>query len=245
MCDFFPPQSLPAVPECTEVVETVAGMAAGFYAQDMSIFTGIPSAAFEFYAALEPNNQKSWWLEHQDTYDAEVRLPLLALQSGLSSRFGPGKLFRPHRDVRFSRDKAPYKSAQGMFVSNYEEVGFYLQISAQGLMLGGGCHSFPPAQLSRYRAAVDATASGTALTSILAELITAGFSIEGQVLRTVPRGFPKDHPRPQLLKHKTLSASIQLGQPEWLHTAQALERISGQWELLRPLVDWLLRYAAP
>ena len=191
MYDFFPPQSLPAVPECTEVVETVAGMAAGFYAQDMSIFTGI------------------------------------------------------HRDVRFSRDKAPYKSAQGMFVSNYEEVGFYLQISAQGLMLGGGCHSFPPAQLSRYRAAVDATASGTALTSILAELVTAGFSIEGQVLRTVPRGFPKDHPRPQLLKHKTLSASIQLGQPEWLHTAQALERISGQWELLRPLVDWLLRYAAP
>ena len=211
----------------------------------MNTFTGIPTAALEFYAALEQHNNKTWWLEHKDAYDADVRQPLLALQGGLSSKFGPGKLFRPYRDVRFSRAKEPYKTAQGMFTSNYGEVGFYLQIDAAGLLLGGGCHSFPPAQLSRYRAAVDAAASGKALAGIVAELAGAGFTVEGRVLKTVPREFPRDHPRAELLKHKTLSASTRLGRPEWLHTAGALERISGQWEMLRPLVDWVLRYAAP
>lgn len=211
----------------------------------MNTFTGIPPAALEFYAALEQHNTKAWWLEHRDAYDADVHLPLLALQSSLLPRFGPGKLFRPHRDVRFAANKAPYKTAQGMFCSNYGEVGFYLQLDASGLLLGGGCHSFPPAQLSRYRAAVDAAASGSALAAIVAELAATGFSVEGQALKTVPSHFSKDHPRAGLLKHKTLSATIRLERSEWLHTAEAAERISVQWELLRPLVDWLLRYAAP
>ncbi len=211
----------------------------------MNVFMGIPPAAFEFYAALEQHNDKAWWVEHKDTYDADVRQPLLSLQGELSPRFGPGKLFRPYRDVRFTPDTAPYKTGQGMFQSNYEEVGFYLQISAEGLMLGGGCHSFPPAQLSRYRTAVDAAASGTALVSIVAALTSAGYIVQGQALKTLPRGFAADHPRAELLKHKTLSASIQLGQPDWLHTALAQERISAHWELLRPLVEWVIRYAAP
>ena len=211
----------------------------------MNTFTGIPPAALEFYAALEQHNTKAWWLDHKDVYDADVRRPLLALQSGLLPRFGPGKLFRPHRDVRFSANKAPYKTAQGMFCSNYGEVGFYLQLDAYGLLLGGGCHSFPPAQLSRYRAAVDAAASGTALAALVEELAGAGFTVAGQDLKTVPRDFPKDHPHAELLKYKTLSASIRLERADWLHTAEVSERISVQWELLRPLVDWLLRYAAP
>lgn len=211
----------------------------------MNTFSGIPPAALDFYTALEQHNNKTWWREHKDVYDADVRQPLLALQDGLSAKFGPGKLFRPYRDVRFSPDKAPYKTAQGMFASNYGEVGFYLQIDAAGLLLGGGCRSFPPAQLSRYRAAVDAATSGTALVALVAELAVAGFTVEGKVLKTVPREFHRDHPRAELLKHKTLSASTRLDQPEWLHTADARERISEQWELLRPLVDWVLRYAAP
>ncbi len=211
----------------------------------MDTFSGIPAAAMDFYTALEDNNNRPWWLEHKDTYDADVLAPLAALLRVLEPRFGPGKIFRPYRDMRFSSNKEPYKNAQGMFVSNYEGVGFYLQVSADGLLIGGGCHSFPPAQLSRYRAAVDASASGKVLTAIITALEHAGFVIEGQTLKTLPRGFPKDHPRAELLKHKTLSASAQLGTPSWLASESAQDRITEHWERLRPLVDWLIRYAAP
>ena len=202
-------------------------------------------AAVEFYAALEVNNNKEWWLEHKDMYDAVVRAPLLALQRAAEGRFGSAKIFRPYRDVRFSPDKSPYKIAQGMFISNYEEVGFYVQIDADGLLVGGGYHSSAPAQLSRYRAAVDSSASGAALETIVAGLNSAGFIIEGQSLKRVPQGFPKDHPRAELLRHKTLSASKHLGTPPWLETAQAEQEIMSAWEQLRPLVDWVVRYAAP
>lgn len=211
----------------------------------MDTFTGIPAAALEFYAALEENNNKAWWLEHKEQYDAEVRLPLEALAGALEARFGTAKIFRPYRDVRFSPDKTPYKTAQGMFLSNHEGVGFYLQVSADGLLVGGGYHSFSPAQLARYRSAVDASASGLALAGILAGLSAAGFRIEGETLKTVPRGLAKDHPRAELLKHRTLSASIAPGKTAWMEDAEAEARIAGYWEQLRPLVDWVIRYAAP
>lgn len=211
----------------------------------MDTFTGIPAAALEFYAALEENNSKAWWLEHKEQYDADVRRPLEALAGALEPRFGTAKIFRPYRDVRFSPDKTPYKTAQGMFLSNHEGVGFYLQVSADGLLAGGGYHSHSPAQLARYRAAVDASASGQALDTILADLQAAGFRIEGETLKTVPRGLAKDHPRAELLKHKTLSASIAPGRPDWMDDEQAEARIAGLWEQLRPLVDWVVRYAAP
>lgn len=211
----------------------------------MNTFTGIPAAALEFYAALEENNSKAWWLENKDRYDADVRLPMQELADAMESRFGTAKIFRPYRDVRFTPDKTPYKTAQGMFLSNHEGVGFYLQVSADGLLVGGGYRSFSPAQLARYRAAVDASASGQALEAILATLAGAGFQIEGETLKTVPRGFAKDHPRGELLKHKTLSASLAPGNPDWMEGTEAAARIAGHWEQLRPLVEWVVRYAAP
>ena len=83
------------------------------------------------------------------------------------------------------------------------------------------------------------------LAGVAAALSEAGFTIEGQKLKTVPRGFPRDHPRAGLLKHKTLSASMPLGLPGWMDTPGARAAVAGHWEQLRPLVDWTIRYAAP
>jgi uncharacterized protein (TIGR02453 family) len=211
----------------------------------MSTFSGIPTAAVEFYAELEDNNNREWWLAHKDRYDDEVKVPLESLLADLAPVFGPAKLFRPYRDVRFSPDKSPYKTAQGAFASNYEGVGFYLQVSADGLLVGGGYHSHSPAQLARYRTAVDAPVSGAALARIVEVVADFGFVVEGEKLKTVPRGFPKDHPRAELLKHKTMSASVMLGSPDWLETPGAQQEVAARWEQLRPLVDWVIRYAAP
>ena len=211
----------------------------------MNTFAGIPPEAFRFYAQLEDNNNRDWWLEHKATYDASVKEPLTLLLSELEPEFGPAKLFRPNRDIRFSLDKSPYKTAQGAFAARQEGVGFYLQINADGLLIGGGYHSNTPAQLARFRAAADASASGAALQDIVDAVAVAGFAIEGEKLKTIPRGFDKDHPRAELLKHKSLSAGVEVGQPEWVSTPAAKEQIAERWRQLRPLVEWVGRYAAP
>ena len=117
----------------------------------MNTFAGIPPEAFSFYAQLEENNNRDWWLEHKGMYEEAVKEPLTLLLSELEPEFGPAKLFRPNRDIRFSLDKSPYKTAQGAFAARQEGVGFYLQINADGLLIGGGNHSHTPAQLARFR----------------------------------------------------------------------------------------------
>ncbi|MGX1160009.1 uncharacterized protein (TIGR02453 family) [Arthrobacter sp. SLBN-100] len=211
----------------------------------MTTFQGIPAAAFEFYKELQDNNNREWWLENKDRYQMLVREPFIALLAELEPRFGPGKIFRPNRDIRFSQDKSPYKTAQGAFASIQEGVGYYLQISAEGLLVGGGYHSHTPAQLARYRNSVDASGTGESLRHIVAAVAAAGFMVEGEKLKTVPRGYPQDHPRAELLKHKSLSAATHLGQPGWLATPAAVQEIAALWDELRPLVDWVGRHAAP
>jgi uncharacterized protein (TIGR02453 family) len=211
----------------------------------MTVFAGIPDDAFRFYADLEENNNRDWWLEHKPVYDAVVREPLTLLLAELEPRFGPAKLFRPNRDVRFSPDKSPYKTAQGAFAATAEGVGFYLQLSADGLLVGGGCHTHTPAQLARFRGAVDDPASGGALQEIVRSVEAAGFAVEGESLKTVPRGFDRDHPRAELLKHKSLTAGVNVGQPGWLAGPGAVQEVARRWEDLRPLVEWVGRYAAP
>lgn len=211
----------------------------------MTTFQGIPAAAFGFYAALELNNNRQWWEANKDSYREFVREPLELLLAELEPRFGPGKIFRPYRDMRFSPDGMPYKTAQGAFASTQDSVGHYLHIGADGLAVGGGCHSDAPAQLARYRNSVDASGTGEALRQITGGLAAAGFSLGGGKLKTVPRGFARDHPRAGLLKHKWLSADFSLGRPEWVSTPAAAGHVSDLWDQLRPLVDWVSRHAAP
>jgi uncharacterized protein (TIGR02453 family) len=211
----------------------------------MKTFEGIPAAAIGFYAELELNNNREWWLEHKSGYETLIREPLEALLAELEPRFGPAKIFRPNRDIRFSPDKSPYKTAQGAFASVQEGVGYYLQLSADGLLVGAGCHSYSPAQIARFRKSVDANGTGESLQQIIATLSGAGFSVEGERLKTVPRGFPRDHPRAELLKHKSLSAVVELQQPDWLSSPSATEEVARRWEQLRPLAEWMGRHAAP
>ena len=163
----------------------------------------------------------------------------------LEPEFGEAKLFRPNRDIRFSLDKSPYKTAQGALAAVAEGTGFYVQLSADGLLIGGGYHTHTPAQLARFRSAVDAPSSGGVLQQIVEQVAALGFTVEGETLKTVPRGFAKDHPRAELLKHKSLAAGMHVGRPDWISTPDAAREVARRWEELRPLVEWIGRYAAP
>ena len=204
-------------------------------------FEGFPDEGLVFYEGLEADNTKTYWTRNKAAYDAHVRAPLQALVDELAGEFGPAKVFRPYRDVRFSNDKTPYKTHQGAVVtSEGRGVGsWYVQISAEGLRVSGGCWRLESDQVGRYRRAVADPVQGPRLEEEVARLAAAGFSIEGERLTRVPAGHSADDDRVELLRHKSLHASRMWEPADWLHTPRALEEVRSAWREFRPLNDWL------
>lgn len=207
-------------------------------------FLGFPIRAVHFYQDLEEQNTKEFWAAHKSTYDDDVRAPMEALVAELAD-FGAAKVYRPYRDVRFSHDKTPYKDHQGAIVNVFKRAGWYVAIGPDGLLAGGGCYALAPDQLTSFRRAVGAGAPGEQLAAIVTALESAGFEVSGETLKTAPRGFSKDHPLIDLLRHKSLSARRHFGTPPWLDTPEALAHVRAAWEGVRPLVDWLDKHVGP
>lgn len=199
-------------------------------------FEGIPFAALDFYEDLAADNSKTFWTDHKHVYDESVRAPLQALGAELADEFGPAKLFRPYRDVRFSADKTPYKINQGMW---FDDTSVYIHVDAAGLMLAGGYWRTAPDQVARLRAAIDNDVAAVRLQAALDAVRKAGFEVGGTRLTRVPNGFAKDHPRADLLRHKTLTAHREYGSPDWLCTPRAKGRIAVALRKLAPLNEWL------
>lgn len=199
-------------------------------------FRGWPSEALEFYEGLSADNSKTYWTAHLSVYETQVRGPMDELLAALEPEFGAGKIFRPYRDVRFSKDKSPYKTHLGAWL----EAGGYLQLSADGLAAGCGMYQLAPDQLDRYRRAVADDRTGGELTDLIATIEDAGIGVHGHgSLKTVPKGYPKDHPRLDLLRHKGLTTWQDWPPKAWLGTAAAKTRIVGFLRTSRPLRQWL------
>lgn len=146
-------------------------------------------AAFVFYEGLTADNTKAYWTAHKTEYDQTVRAPMAALLESLAPEFSATPvLFRPYRDVRFSKDKSPYKTAQGGFLEVAPGVGYHLQVDADGVRIGGGFHARDRAHTARWRAAVDDQHTGTDVAALVTTLEEAGFEIGGDQVRTRPRG---------------------------------------------------------
>jgi uncharacterized protein (TIGR02453 family) len=208
----------------------------------VSAFTGFPSAALDFYDDLEVDNTRSYWEKHKETYLESVRQPMMALCESLAPEFGDAKVFRPYRDVRFAKDKTPYKTHQGAFAAAGPSTGWYVEISARGLRVGAGFYEASGERLGRIRDAMANDTAGPRLQRVLRKLEKDGFEISGERLKTSPRGYPADHPRIELLRHKQLFAGKSFGF-ENLDTPEVLDRVRAEWRSLRPLVQWVATHA--
>lgn len=199
-------------------------------------FTGWPAEALDFYEGLTADNSKSYWTEHKATYDEKVYAPMVALLAELEPGFGAGKIFRPYRDVRFSADKSPYKTA----IAARLEKGGYVQLSADGLACGRGYYWMASDQLVRYRKAVAEDRTGKELESIIAVAAKKKIGITGhEQLKTAPRGYPKDHPRVDLLRNKGLVAWQEWPPAPWLGTGKAKDRVIAFLHATDALAEWL------
>jgi uncharacterized protein (TIGR02453 family) len=199
-------------------------------------FRGWPAEALEFYEGLEADNSKSYWLAHKSTYDDLVRAPMVELLAELEPEFGPARIYRPFRDVRFSKDKSPYKTQ----IAAVFERGGYVKLSAEGLGAGAGRYRFSPDQLKRYRDAVADDRRGGALAALLDRLRADGVDVSSHdVLARVPAGYPKDSPRADLLRYKDLVAWRDWPVAAWLGTPKAKDRLEEFFRTCTPLTDWL------
>jgi len=202
-------------------------------------FEGWPAEAVEFYDGLLADNSKSYWVAHKATYDDCVLRPMQELLAELEPQFGAGKIFRPYRDVRFSADKSPYKTAIGATLAG----GGYVQLSADGLAAGSGRWHLEPDQLVRFRAAVADDTSGARLVALIDEARHLGLEVTArETLKTAPRGYPKEHPRVELLKHKGLITWKQWPVARWLGTRTAKDRVADFLWASAPLNEWLAKH---
>lgn len=202
-------------------------------------FTGFPREGLAFFSDLAAHNNRDWFLEHKDVYERACREPMQALVTELAPRLGgASRISRINRDMRFSRDRAPYKTYIAAGVG-----GRYISLSADGLFVGAGLYKPDAAGLRRLRAAIDDGSSGRALQTIVRTLGRKGYDVASHdTLASPPRGYRADHPRIALLKMKDIYAGRMFAPAAWLSTPGARERIDRVMRDTGPLVEWLRRH---
>lgn len=215
-----------------------------------------PKEASVFLRGLAKNNSKKWFDTHRNEYDAHLLEPAKAFVVAMGERFASfaprvvveprvnGSIRRINRDVRFGKDKRPYKTWLDMQFWEGEDqrcghASFFFRMEADKLYLGAGMYEFPKDQLAAYRHAVVSDASGAALTKVVAKVEKAGYPIGGKHYKRVPRGFDPDHARAGLLLHSGLFAIQELKLPAEAHSAKFVAYCAGHFKKVLPLFDWL------
>ena len=187
---------------------------------DIQAFEGFPREGFRFFREIKVNNNREWFQEHKQEYVDFLQSPAVAfavaLGEQLKSEFpgisydtrtnGAGSVMRIYRDIRFSKDKSPYKDHLGVNLwdgTKKGSPGFHFFMDATGAAFYGGFHVFPKEYLAAYREAIANDRSGKELDGALKQLAKKqDFEIGGEQLKRVPSGYDQDHPRGDLLKYK-------------------------------------------
>jgi uncharacterized protein (TIGR02453 family) len=208
-------------------------------------FSGFPSEAILFYEGLVADNSRTYWQANKPVFERAVRQPMNELLAELAE-FGPFHVFRPHKDVRFSKDKTPYKDHIGAYGESQGGAGYYVQFSASGLLVGAGYYQMASDQLDRFRRAVHSDVLGSELTQLCSALATEGFDL-GAIgeLKTAPRGYPRDHPRIEILRRKGLIASRQWKPAGWFETRALIGKVRTAWCAADDMNAWLDTHVGP
>ena len=206
----------------------------------MAKASGFSPKATRFFQDLEENNSREFWTAHSDIFEREVKQPMTALLESLPEKYQPFRLFRMNRDLRFTKDKSPYKTRLGA-MSDEAGKDYYLHLDGTGLMVAAGKYMMEPEQLERYRSAVADDSTGQALQRILADL--EAHSIKTDIgmpaLKSAPRGYAKDHPRVELLRQKGLIGYRTLRGAKMRDGSAVRDFVMETFEVCEPLVVWL------
>jgi uncharacterized protein (TIGR02453 family) len=223
----------------------------------MARFEGFADKGGRFFKQLARNNERAWFLEHkaefEEGWNAPMKVLLAEVKGAIDSAYahcdlGEPKVFRIFRDVRFSKDKSPYKTHIGGVIPLARSgkkvtdlpMALYFHVGAKETFGAAGHYRMEPDSLSRFRAAVADPARGKELEKILASLAKRGFTADShEGFKRVPKGFAPDHPRAGLLKRRGLVVEFPPVTPALLTDAKLAKWLAGACKTASTLVEWL------
>jgi uncharacterized protein (TIGR02453 family) len=208
----------------------------------MTDFEGFGPKVHKWFKGLEADNSKEYFAANRDYFEHSIRDQMEAMLTELGEQFGGEvKLFRQHRDIRFSADKSPYKTnTYGVLRgADIAGEGLYASISADGLIAGSGYYVMARDQLERYREAVADDPRGRELAKRVAKAEKTGLELWGQSLATAPRGYSKDHARIELLRRKSLTLGDRVKSGRGVGRTDALQFVTRTWRAAAPVTGWL------
>jgi uncharacterized protein (TIGR02453 family) len=221
-------------------------------------FEGFPVETFRYLTDLTLHNDKSWFDANRKRYESLYLAPAIALIEVLGPRLQSelpgdvqyearvnGSLFRINRDLRFSKDKTPYKNHIDMWFwqggrKGWASPGYYMRLLPDLMILGAGMHQFGKADLDAFRHAVVDEVLGTRLVETVTKVEKAGpYAIGGESRKKVPRGFDADHPRAGFLLHEGLHATLEQPVPPEAHGAGFVDYCLAHYKAMSPINAWL------
>lgn len=227
---------------------------------ELQAFTGFRPAAFTFLRSLARNNRKEWFADNRDRYEQEIKAPLVALIAEMDVRFAgfapeivgtKRSMFRIHRDVRFSKDKSPYKTNVACWFYHRDAgravgdnaahggAGFYFHFSPTEIFTGGGVWMPPRPALLRIRKAI------AEAPEVFEDLVTnrafkrrfGNLSTE-HMLKRMPRDYAQDHRAGDWLKYQSFTAGHALTAAQ-LGSAKLLDELEKNFRVMLPFVRWI------
>jgi uncharacterized protein (TIGR02453 family) len=202
-----------------------------------------PPEALEFLRDLEDNNDRDWFKANRQRYDDYLVAPARELAASVA-HLGEPRLFRPYNDARFG-NRPPLKEQLGVAIGNSGAGGYYVELSLDGLLVGGGLHHPASDQLERFRQAMDDGRRAAGFERALRGARGAGLQIIEPELKRAPRGYPQDHPRIEHLKRKHLTVFRRHGLEPWLHEPACTELVVTELDASQPLVAWIAKQVGP
>ena len=226
-------------------------------------FQGFPRETVQLYENIIRNNNRAWFQEHKEVYQEMVLAPAVEFVRAMGERLrtmspgvvadtrtnGAGSIFRIYRDVRFSKDKRPYKTYLGVYFwdgvrKKMENPGFYFHIEPGKLMLAAGWHNPPRAALGAFRDAVVDPDLGPALAGAVEQVKAAGaYEIGGQHYKRTPRGYDPHHPNSQYLLYNGLYTSFEGPIPYEFYSAGLVDYCAAHWAAMHPIHAWTVEVA--
>jgi uncharacterized protein (TIGR02453 family) len=215
-------------------------------------FDGIPDEGLAFLEDLEERNEREFFQANRALYRERLLAPFTALLDAAAERLGqlapdhgPARVFRIHRDLRFSKDKTPYHTTMRGYVAQRAplpgvvETGYFVEFGPGGLFVAGGMWHPARSELERLRAGIADDDRGARLVEVLRR--AAGVDLEPSLdaLRRMPRSYPPDHPRAELLRARSVTLQRRHRRGHWLVTTELLDRVAVDWHALAPLNHWL------
>lgn len=225
-------------------------------------FSGLPQEGVQFLRDLEANNNRDWFEAHRETYQSQLLEPMQNFVDALGMRLqqtfpqidfdpaanGSGSLTRIYRDVRFSKNKDPYKPwlAVRLWHGPFGRKvgpGFFVRVTSDGIGLFAGCWHFDKPILAAWREWVDRGTRMDELAKAVADMVARGVTgVGGLTYKRVPRGYDKDHARAELLKHDGLYAVLDPLPKKTAHSKQLVEECAQSLERVEHFYNWLVEF---